>query len=68
LLGWIGSGAPSAAGWGEWHDAIAIEVGRTRAWAPPLYANPLVVGRDDLIACQLFTGRSPPTWDLAHAR
>ena len=68
LLGWIGAGAPAAGGWGEHHDAISAEVGRVHAWAPSLYAHPFVVGRDDLIACQIFTGRSPPTWDLGHAR
>ncbi|MBN8816542.1 MAG: hypothetical protein J0J06_13970 [Sphingomonas sp.] len=68
LLGWIGAGAPAARGWCGGHAAVSVEVGRAHAWAPSLYAYPFLHGRDDRIACHLFTGSSPITWDLGHAR
>ncbi len=68
-LGWIARGMPGqtvpeepathAEKLKTWLDAM-------RAYAPAAYAGAIVSGRDDHIACHLFTGVSPVTADLAH--
>lgn len=70
-LAWIARGmpgqrigdddAPDAARLKSWIAAV-----RCWSWAP--FASPIVRGRDDVIACHLFTGVSPVTADLGHVR
>jgi hypothetical protein len=68
-LAWIARGMPGqkvggnrdphAARMKSWVDGV-----RRWSWAP--FAGPIVRGRDDVIACHLFTGVSSVTSDLAH--
>lgn len=51
--------APRAARLKSWLEGV-----RQWSWAP--FAGPIVRGRDDVIACHLFTGVSSITADLAH--
>lgn len=70
-LAWIARGMPGQQAGGNktphasrlksWLDGV-----RRWSWAP--FAVPIVRGRDDVIACHLFTGVSPVTWDLGHVR
>ena len=70
-LAWIARGmpgqhtgdddAPQAARLKSWIAAV-----RRWSWAP--FVAPIVRGRDDVIACHLFTGVSPVTADLGHVR
>ena len=56
-----GNDAPPAARLKSWLCGV-----RQWSWAP--FASPIVFGRDDVIACHLFTGVSPVTADWGHVR
>lgn len=70
-LAWIARGmpgqevgdddAPRAARLKSWLSAV-------RDWSPAPFASPTFQGRDDVIACHLFTGVSPVTADWGHVR
>ncbi|RYY28396.1 MAG: hypothetical protein EOP62_04170 [Sphingomonadales bacterium] len=58
----VGNGnRPRAARLKSWLSAV-----RRWSWVP--FANSIVRGRDDVIACHLFTGVSPVTADWGHVR
>lgn len=70
-LAWIARGMPGQASAGDdttraarlksWLDGV-------RLWSSAPFAGPIVTGRDDVVACHLFTGVSPVTADLGHVR
>lgn len=70
-LAWLASGMSGQASGGN-DDPLAarvkswIDAVRGWSWAP--FASPIVPGRDDVIACHLFTGVSSVTADLGHVR
>ncbi|MBN2971004.1 hypothetical protein JW805_03105 [Roseomonas aeriglobus] len=70
-LAWIARGMPGqasadddtsrAAKLKSWLDGV-------RRWSSAPFAGPIVTGREDVVACHLFTGVSPVTADLGHVR
>ncbi|PZO81010.1 MAG: hypothetical protein DI632_00055 [Sphingomonas hengshuiensis] len=70
-LAWIARGMPGQPAGGD-DDASAARlkswIAAVRCWSWAPFASSIVRGRDDVIACHLFTGVSPVTADLAHVR